>query len=142
MKPKGVPFWSPIYSAKNNHTISFSGSYIYLEASAPRTQGDRCWLQSQNFAPTKGSCVSFWYNMYGPNIGTLSVYALYSTGTNRTLWTLSGDQGNTWKNGQAPVASGVSFTVCWYSYCKILYFHILYIRLFHGHWLLNGLFSS
>lgn len=50
--------------------------------------------------------------MYGPNIGTLSVYALYSTGTNRTLWTLSGDQGNTWKNGQAPVASGVSFTVC------------------------------
>ena len=89
----------------------FAGQYIYLEASAPRVQGDRCWLQSQSFGPTQGSCVSFWYSMYGVNIGTLNVYAAYSNGQNRTLWTLSGDQGNTWKNGQAPLSSGISFKV-------------------------------
>jgi hypothetical protein len=50
--------------------------------------------------------------MYGSNIGTLNVYAVYSNLANRTLWTLSGDQGNTWKNGQAPVASGIPYNVC------------------------------
>lgn len=96
----------------NQSTIYFvSGKYIYLEASAPRVQGDKCWLQSQRFGATKGSCISFWYNMNGANIGTLNVYVAYSTGGNSTVWTLSSDQGATWKNGQAPLMSNVAYSV-------------------------------
>jgi hypothetical protein len=45
-------------------------------------------------------------------IETLIQISVYSNLANRTLWTLSGDQGNTWKNGQAPVASGIPYNVC------------------------------
>ena len=89
----------------------FTGKYYYLEASAPRRQGDKTWLVSATFPATSGQCFSFWYNMNGRNIGTLNIYVKYSTGGNTSLWTLSGDHGDKWLNGQAPVVSNVKYQV-------------------------------
>jgi hypothetical protein len=37
---------------------------MYIEASG-RNKGDRAWFYSQYFQPTPGSCLTFWYHMYG-----------------------------------------------------------------------------
>ena len=48
---------------------------MYIEASAPRRQGDIARLLSQSYSPSTGAqCVEFWYNMYGVGTGTLNVY--------------------------------------------------------------------
>ena len=52
-----------------------SGHYMYIETSAPRKQGDKARLLSEDFEPTssRGRCVKFWYHMYGATIGTLRI---------------------------------------------------------------------
>ena len=42
-----------------------SGYYVFIETSAPRKVGDKAWLKSDQLAATSGSCLTFWYNMYG-----------------------------------------------------------------------------
>ena len=47
---------------------------MYIETSSPRKPGDVARLVSQSFAPSaSGSCISFWYNMYGQTVDTLKV---------------------------------------------------------------------
>lgn len=85
------------------------GKYMFIETSAPRRPGDKARLNSERFSATssRGSCIKFWYHMYGASIGTLNV--LIKTGAgNRSesiVWTLSGNQQNKWNFGQAPVMS-------------------------------------
>lgn len=47
---------------------------MYTESSAPRRRGDKAWLVSPVYPLTIGSCLQFYYHMYGTNIGTLNVY--------------------------------------------------------------------
>ena len=93
--------------------ILFSGYYIYIESSAPRKPGDKARLQSQIFDKTSSSCISFWYNMYGADIGTLQIY-LKTLGTNpqlTTIFSLSGDQGSKWLQGNAPISTASNFQI-------------------------------
>ena len=41
------------------------GYYAFIETSSPRRTGDKAWLLSDQLAPTTGSCLTFWYSMYG-----------------------------------------------------------------------------
>lgn len=52
----------------------FTGHYMYTESSAPRRRGDKAWLLSPAYPSTIGSCLQFYYHMYGAQIGTLNVY--------------------------------------------------------------------
>jgi len=82
------------------------GYYIYIEASAPRHQGDRAVLYSQVIIATATAnhkCLSFWYNMHGANMGTLNVGMKMFDGSLVTRWTLSGDQGSVWKFGRVSI---------------------------------------
>lgn len=90
------------------------GYYAFIESSQPRHRGDKAWLLSESLSLTGHSvhCFSFWYHMYGVSVGTLNVYK----STNGSLpgsiqWTLSGNQGNTWKQAHLPVSSTVAFNV-------------------------------
>ena len=58
------------------HILYISGSYLYVETSAPRRVGDKAQLVSSPFNPTSaaGKCIHFWYNMYGQAIDQLNVY--------------------------------------------------------------------
>ena len=75
-----------------------NGKYVYLESSAPCAP-----LRAQMLSPciNLGSAaipsLSFAYHMYGAGMGTLHV-DVYAQGVwNNAVWSLSGDQGNTWQ---------------------------------------------
>ena len=104
--PPNILCPSVFYSIASTTT----GTYIYMESSAPRRPGDRADLVSQTFTPTQSRCVTFWYHMNGANIGTLSVLVRVSS-NNYTVWTLSGDHGDKWIYAQAPVISNLDYQV-------------------------------
>lgn len=92
-----------------DHTLGNSqGHYIFIESSAPRVKGDVARLASEIFPPKQtASCLSFFYHMYGADIGSLRVYiSTNATGnsisTEAMLWRLDGQAsaGNQWQQGQ------------------------------------------
>ena len=77
--------------------MTFSANYVYVEASGHSRQVAK--LDSKEYAGGH-YCLSFYYHMYGSNMGTLKLNAVffshhtqYST---HTLKTWSGNQGNAW----------------------------------------------
>jgi hypothetical protein len=76
-----------------------------IETSLPTQSGDRARLESIVLDGTYGNarCFRFWYHMYGDGIGTLNVY-LFNT-TFELLWSLSGNRGNNWYEGQVSYVS-------------------------------------
>lgn len=87
------------------------GSYIFLESSSPRVQNETAVFQSEQFNAVSGGkkCLSFWYHMYGADIGDLEViYKVFSGSTpNKVIWRLQGQQHVTenspWKNARVPI---------------------------------------
>ena len=90
---------------------TFSGYYMYIEASAPRSKGHKAWLRSPVFTPSSGRCLQFWYHMYGFNVGKLNVLK-YSNGSRSSpLYSLNGNQGNSWKIAQVTISSTIRHQV-------------------------------
>ena len=75
------------------------GNYLYLES-----QGNQCdtenavtLISSCLEKPDDNSCaLSFFYHMYGLDIGTLEVAFSLDSSEWTTLWQLEGEQGNMW----------------------------------------------
>ena len=63
---------------------------MYIEASYP-SMGDNARLESPKLQFSGAMCLSFYYHMYGSSMGTLNVII-----NGVTLFTASGDKGNTW----------------------------------------------
>lgn len=81
-----------IYDNIGNHLIVVEGTYAYIEASPPQSNGDKARLVSQVIKKTNSPfCFQFWYNMKGTNIGQLTVYTLIN-GVRSPIWQLSGQQ--------------------------------------------------
>ena len=81
----------------------FTGYYFYIESSNPRTLGHKSIVTKQySGTGTNGSCLTFWYHLYGADIGKLNVYS--KKGLQDTLtspnWNLIGEQGDRWEMGQ------------------------------------------
>ena len=96
---------------KFDHT-SKKGYYIYIETSQPRKQGQVAILDSPVLPPTPptGHCLSFWYYMFGPTIGSLNIYL--RTNYNRTLfWNRNGTQGDKWIQAQRQIVSGIDYSI-------------------------------
>lgn len=95
-----------------------NGFYVYIETSAPRSTGQKAYLQSPTFPPNNKSpqCFKFWYNMNGRRMGTLNVYLatnMTASSVSKTkLWTLTGSQGTAWKSAQFTVQSSTGYRVC------------------------------
>ena len=84
---------------------------MYIEASSPQRTGDKARLESPQQQPSPGgSCLEFWYHMYGVNMGSLAVYITDNVRTSN-VWTKSGNQGNRWQKGRATLKSTSNFTV-------------------------------
>ncbi|XP_065183994.1 MAM and LDL-receptor class A domain-containing protein 1-like [Sycon ciliatum] len=78
---------------------SGSGYYMYIETSSPRVSGDVASLLSPVYSAPVATCqFSFFYHMYGATVNRLTVNAVPSSGSAIQLWTLSGNQGNSWKS--------------------------------------------
>ncbi|CAC5422240.1 unnamed protein product [Mytilus coruscus] len=68
--------------------------YMYIE-SGIMGYLENALLVSNSLQTDAKLCLSFYYHMYGSDIGTLEVI-VSSLGTNQTIFTRSGDQGNQW----------------------------------------------
>nr|KAG5710604.1 hypothetical protein BaRGS_013250 [Batillaria attramentaria] len=89
-------------------TNSVLGQYAYLEANSG-SAGDTAQLESPSVQLDAPLCMTFWYNMYGADIDSLTVLSKSSSGTETQLWRLTGNQGQGWKMASVsvpPVADG------------------------------------
>ena len=88
------------------------GSYLYIETSGVHKIGDKALLQSESVPPTNGSCLKFYYHMFGAGVGQLRVSVKPSTSSTRTeIWYASNNQGNQWLSTSLTVTSPVMFEI-------------------------------
>ena len=90
------------------------GRYMYIEASSPRRPGQAARLFSPLVTASGSStkCLEFWYHMYGPHVGSLSVYTNTTTGILSTaIWSKNATQGNLWKSAVVEVQMNQSYMV-------------------------------
>lgn len=78
---------------------------MFIESSSPRRPGDNAILQSATLSAAT-NCIQFYYNMYGSSIGTLNVWV-----AGNKAWSLSGNQGTGWRQGQVNVGQNSPYQV-------------------------------
>ena len=89
--------------------VSLAGSYIYIETSRPRIQGEKAYLVSPQVSGVQ--CVKFSYHMNSRHIGSLKVYQ--DTGVLKELFRISGSQGDQWKKAEVQVnRNSCSVSIC------------------------------
>ncbi|XP_061110695.1 neuropilin-1a-like isoform X2 [Conger conger] len=79
-----------------------SGNYIYMPALQEGKEVGRL-VSPLVSGPGSDLCVSFWYHMFGSHVGTLRVKQrkeLQDGRADALLWTLSGHQGNRWREAR------------------------------------------
>nr|XP_039270832.1 MAM and LDL-receptor class A domain-containing protein 1-like [Styela clava] len=79
-----------------DHTLGTGeGHYLYVESTSVSLAGKKAWLSSERYEPTVGSCLSFYYHMYGSATGTLNVILKTET-LSITTFSDEGNKGNGW----------------------------------------------
>ncbi|KAM9256744.1 apical endosomal glycoprotein [Cariama cristata] len=85
----------------SDHTTG-SGYFLAVDPSVPWSRGQRAQLVSYRQEPTAAPrCLSFWYRLAGPQIGTLNLKLWVEGAEEMVLWTRRGTQGNVWHRGWA-----------------------------------------
>ena len=90
--------------------LTFSGFYIHLESSYPRSKGESVRFESPCVISSY-KCVTFWYHMWGEHVGRLNVFAVTKTGSEKLEWRLSGDQGSSWNEGSTEINKMFAYKV-------------------------------
>lgn len=93
-----------------NYRLSFSGRYIFFETSYPAKAGDVACFYSSQIPPASCQRLTFWYHMYGAQMGTLKVLKK-ANGSTTTLWKRSFQQGMNWLQASVVISSKASFQV-------------------------------
>ncbi|XP_031573733.1 A disintegrin and metalloproteinase with thrombospondin motifs 19-like [Actinia tenebrosa] len=94
----------------NDHTFhSTKGKYIFIEASAPQSSGDKARIISPLITISK-LCLDFWYHMLGKTMGTINVY-LKTVNGDKKLWHKEGNQGPRWNNARLQITSSVKYRI-------------------------------
>ena len=79
---------------------------MYIETSIPRVPGDKAWLSSPVILQMSDTiCFSFYYYMYGEDVGTLNVIirSIDSGSVSSPLWSVFGEKGDFWLKGQIAI---------------------------------------
>jgi hypothetical protein len=64
---------------------------MFIETSYPRLKGESAILATSPFQPTTAAwCLSFWYHMYGSDMGSLNVYFDQEGNRGDAIWSKSG----------------------------------------------------
>ncbi|MCX2743725.1 choice-of-anchor J domain-containing protein [Mangrovivirga sp. M17] len=87
--------------------------YMYVEASDPNYPSKSAHLAGPCFDLTTetSATFSFDYHMYGSAMGSLEVQALIDGGSWTTIWSKSGNQGNSWLSANVDMAGYLGETV-------------------------------
>lgn len=109
--------------------FSCLGNYLYIEASSKK-YSDNAVLLSPLIPPTglSGYCFTFWYHMFGPHIGVLSVYSMIG-GRKILQFTKGGTQGNKWNQAVINVNSTTDFKVWLTCYTALSYRFLVFLVL-------------
>ncbi|XP_078371948.1 uncharacterized protein LOC144655560 isoform X2 [Oculina patagonica] len=101
---------SPFTGPSQDHT-SGSGRYIFFETSSPAKVGDVACFYSPKIPPASCQRLTFWYHMYGAQIGTLRVLKKVANGSKTTLWERSLQQGTNWLLASIAISSKTPFQI-------------------------------
>ena len=71
---------------------------MYIETSSPRVAGDNAKLEFSVSGNGELSCLTFYYNMYGSTMGTLTVFS-----GNSVVFNTSGNHNNTWMKAEIAI---------------------------------------
>nr|XP_021506776.1 apical endosomal glycoprotein [Meriones unguiculatus] len=84
------------HGSKYDHTTG-QGFFMFLDPTDPPARGQGALLLTRpQVSVVPKECLSFWYHLYGPQIGTLRL-AMRKNGKEDTiLWSRSGTHGNLW----------------------------------------------
>ncbi|XP_022236391.1 MAM domain-containing glycosylphosphatidylinositol anchor protein 1-like [Limulus polyphemus] len=78
-------------------SVYILGWYLYTEASYPRKPGDRARILSPVFqGDSYARCLTFYYHMYGEDMGMLQVLIQQDKNTSE-LWQRAGNLGDLWR---------------------------------------------
>jgi len=92
----------------NDHTFgSWHGHFAYIEVTDAKA-GTSATLVSPQVNGV--SCLSFWYNMFGPNIATLKVIHR-KNGADFQLYSVSGAQGMDWRQHRMTVGDDGAYEI-------------------------------
>ncbi len=82
-----------------DHSTGTTGNYLYVESSSCYYKTGYIRTPQFDLTSLSNPTVKFWYHMYGDDMGTLSLQISTDGGISYlvTLWSKSGDQGNSWK---------------------------------------------
>ncbi|XP_014790785.2 MAM and LDL-receptor class A domain-containing protein 2 isoform X2 [Octopus bimaculoides] len=89
---------------KSDHTTE-SNKGKYMLASAASFPGQKAILKTKPFVGNISS-VSFYYHMFGSDMGSLNVYVRSNNSSEKTIGSLSGNQGVGWKYLCLPIDEG------------------------------------
>uniref|UniRef100_A0A672K271 MAM domain containing glycosylphosphatidylinositol anchor 2 n=1 Tax=Sinocyclocheilus grahami TaxID=75366 RepID=A0A672K271_SINGR len=116
--------YTPNTGPSGDRSGSKQGFYMYIETSRPRKEGDTARLLSPTFSVAPKNpysissppayCFSFYYHMYGKHIGTLNAFVKQkgqSTSDAGPVWSLSGNQGDRWRQAKISIHPTASFQV-------------------------------
>ncbi len=88
---------------------AYQGSnYFYTESSAPNIPTKFASFHSgcYDLSGKNQASINFWYHMYGVAMGTLDLDVSTDDGITWTsVWSLTGDQGNSWKNANVDISN-------------------------------------
>ncbi|QTN39522.1 fibronectin type III domain-containing protein [Cryomorphaceae bacterium] len=73
-----------------------TGNYIFLESSSCSFNTAILVSECVDLSGLVAPSISFYYHMYGSNMGSLSLEISSASSNWTQVWTLSGDQGNSW----------------------------------------------
>merc|ERR1711879_731162 len=84
---------TPSYGTGPETDHSGTGHYMYVEASTPNNPGRDFTLTTPVFVLASSGRLTFWYHMYGGQVGTLALECLSPGSTTwQSLWTKTGQQ--------------------------------------------------
>ncbi|XP_074145211.1 apical endosomal glycoprotein [Sminthopsis crassicaudata] len=87
-----------------DHTTS-QGHFMYLDPTSPPARGIGArLLTAPQVSPAHNECLSFWYHLYGPQIGTLSLTLRRAGEAATHLWARTGTHGNQWHQAWATLS--------------------------------------
>eukprot|EP00111_Clytia_hemisphaerica_P009451 TCONS_00027721-protein len=97
----------------SDHTTGTkSGKYIYMEASSTylsrKHEGDVARLVSR-VVQVPRVCFTFYYHMYGRDMGSLRVNVRFKNGTEVNRWNITGNQGDRWQSARISVENPEDF---------------------------------
>ena len=95
---------------------------MYIETSIPRVPGDKAWLSSPVILQMSDTiCFSFYYYMYGEDVGTLNVIirSIDSGSVSSPLWSVFGEKGDFWLKGQIAISVSSDSEVRIFRHCEV-----------------------